>query len=770
MDRNEITEILKERVLLLDGSYGAEFFRRSEEVLPERLNLTSPDIVEKLHREYVVAGADLVLTNTFGATPVKLGEGGIEDYEEVVREAVRAARRGADNRALVLGDIGPTGKLPYPLGEGSFDLFYENFSAVASIMIDEGVDGIILETFTDIQELKAAVLAVRDISGSIFLVAMMTFDGNGRSLTGTDPRNLALTFNDLDVDAVGVNCSLGPEEMVPVFQELSRYSDKLLVVEPNAGCPVVEDGTTGYPVGPDEMAGYVEIFCEVGANIIGGCCGNSVDHISSMRKALGERPPRERTVESMVAVTCPTSTVPVDVFTIIGERINPAGRRKLRDAMEKGDLEPVMEEARKQVDAGAAVLDVNFGLESSVPVEVMEKAVLSLAYNIGAPLSLDVQTVEILERLMKIYPGRPLINSTTCKHDDVAARGRLLERYGGMIIMLLMGDHIPKDLSDRKKYLREGLEALENSGISSDRVIFDPVVLSFGAGNDPFKTLEGIEYLSSNGKRSVIGLSNLSFGLPDRSHYNAAFLVMALERGLTSAIMNPTEIPRELIEASMVIGGRTDMPSARIEEEDELLKSLLDGDGSEAMEIVIRSADREGAMDVLEKRLKPAMERIGSMYSGGKIFLPRMIMAAQTVIPCFEHVEGLLPAGEGKEKVMIATVKGDIHDIGKNIVAAILRGSGYNVIDLGKDVDTRFIVDSVKKEKPLALGLSAMMTTTVGRIRETVDALREENIGIKVIAGGASLNERAARDLGADLYAKDAMDAVNFLKNLKPIR
>ncbi|MGA1821406.1 MAG: homocysteine S-methyltransferase family protein [Thermoplasmatota archaeon] len=769
-NRTEIANLLKEKVLLLDGSYGAEFIRRSagNVDVPDMLNITDPGMVGEIHRNYVEAGSDIILTNTFGATPVKLQASGIPDHREIVRAAVKIARSAAGDDTLIFGDIGPTGILPYPMGDGSFDLYHENYLKTARILIDEGVDGIMLETFTDILELKAACLAVRDISEDIFLAAMMTFDANGRTLTGTDPRIFAVTFNDLDVDAVGINCTLGPEEMVPIFQELSRFSDKYLIIEPNAGLPEILDGRTHYPVGPDRFSEFIETFWDLGANIMGGCCGTGPEHVRTMRDLIGKRPPSERDIETFPAVTSPSTMVNFDEFVIVGERINPAGRKKLREAMEGGDLNLIMDEASSQIEAGAKILDVNFGHESSVPADFMEKAVLAMTYNLGAPLSLDVQTPEVLGRLMKIYPGRPLVNSSTVKAGDMNIKFGYLSRYGGMIIVLAMGEDVPSTVEERIQNITKALSAVEDHGIGRNRILFDPIVLSMGAGNDPNNTLSTVRYLKNNNLLSICGLSNLSFGLPNRSFYNSSFLTMGIERGLTAAIMNPMdEVLMGMREAGLVISGRMEIPMAAAEEEMGLVKYLLEGRDGEALEITRTLLAEKDPMEVLQDELKPAMERIGVMYSKGEIFLPQLILAAQTSKPCFEHVENLLPPGSGKEVFVIATVKGDIHDIGKNIAAAVIRSSGYDVVDLGKDVPTDRIVEEVKERDPAALGLSAMMTTTAGRIGEIVTALRRAGSEVRVIAGGASLNERVVSDLGGDLYARDPVDAIEYLKTIK---
>jgi len=767
--RERIASMLKERVLMLDGSYGAEFIRKKGEDpgVPDLLNLTDPDLVLEVHSGYVRAGADILLTNTFGATPVKLKSSGIEDQERIVRDAVKLARKAAGSETIVLGDIGPTGLLPYPLGEGTFDLFYDNFSRTASIMIDEGVDGIILETFSDIQELKAAVLAVRGISEEVFLTAMMTFDRSGRTLTGTDPRNFAVTMGDLEVDALGINCSLGPEEMIPVFQELAAHSNKPLFVEPNAGLPIMSGEGTIYPVGPEEFSKYCETFLEAGANVVGGCCGTHWGHISVLRRTIGDRPPAERETRKISAVTSPLNMITFDDFVVIGERVNPAGRKRLREAMEGGDLDLVMEEAGKQAASGARVLDVNFGHESSIPLDLMERAVLRIAYELGTPVSLDVQTVEVLERLMRIYPGRPLVNSSSVEEGDLEKKLDLIRRYGGMLIVLAMGREVPRSGKDRIGAVEGALLSIVRKGIEPERIVFDPIVLSLGAGNDPRDTLEALGWMTAEGLLSVCGLSNLSFGLPDRTFYNASFLSMAVERGLSSAIMNPLdETLSGMLRSSLVVAGRGELPKADVGVEDEFVRCLLEGKEKDAFSITGKLLKEKDALRVLEEDLKPAMETVGSLYSRGKVFLPQLILAAQTSRSCFEEVEKRLPKGAGKETFVIATVQGDIHDIGKNIAAAVIRSSGYDVIDLGKDVPAAKILEEVRNRRPVALGLSAMMTTTAGRIGEIVKGLRDEGLDVRVIAGGASLNDKVVAEMGADLYADDVVKAVNFLKQL----
>ncbi|MDK2785501.1 MAG: 5-methyltetrahydrofolate--homocysteine methyltransferase [Thermotoga sp.] len=757
--------MLSEKVLLLDGAYGTEFMKLGHEELPEELNIKAPEVVFKVHRTYIESGSDAVLTNTFGATKMKLRKHGLEnELDSIVRNAVRIARKAAGER-LVFGDIGPTGELPFPLGNTLFEEFYENFKETARIMVEEGVDGIILETFSDILELKAAVLAVRDVSKDVFLIAHMTFDENGRSLTGTDPVNFALTFDELDVDALGINCSLGPEEILPIFQELSQYTDKFLVVEPNAGKPILENGKTVYPLKPEDFAVHIDSYYEAGVNIFGGCCGTTPEHIKLFRKVLGSRKPLPRKKKKIIAVSSPSKLVTFDHFVVIGERINPAGRKKLWKKMQEGNLDVVANEAKDQVEKGAEVLDVNFGIESQVDPSYVEKVVQSLPYTASVPLSLDVQSLNLAERSLRVYPGRPLFNSSKVTEKDLEEKINMLKKYGGVLIVLLMENDVPKTFEERKKNFEKALKILEEHRFL-DRVLFDPGVLPLGAEGKPTEVLKTIEYISKMDFKTTVGLSNLSFGLPDRSFYNTAFLVLGISKGLSSAIMNPLdENLMKTLDSTLVILEKKDLPKAEVRE-DKLVEAILSGRREDVEKEVENLLKEKDPLSIIEEHLRPAMEKIGLLYDKGKIFLPQLILAAQTVKPVFDKLASMLSSENQGETFVIATVKGDVHDIGKNIVASVIRSSGYRVVDLGKDVDTERIVEAVEKEKPVALGLSAMMTTTVGRIKEVVESLKKKGLKVPVIAGGASLNEKLAKELGADYYAKNASEAVKILKSL----
>ncbi len=770
MKRENLKGILKEKVLVLDGAYGTELAKRGYGDVPERVLLENPQAVKKLHEDYIRAGANALLTCTFGANSVKLSKLGLENEEERIIDTAVDIARSVSKKALVFGDIGPTGELPYPLGTMRFDDYFNVFTKTASLLLKKDVDAIILETFTDILELKAAVLAVRELSKDIFLIAHLTFDENARSLTGTDPTNFAITFNDLDVDAIGTNCSLGPQEILPIFEEMSKYSEKMLVVEPDAGSPILKNGKVSYPLGPDDFALYVDSFWEAKANIIGSCCGSDPTYTSAIAKRVGNRAPIEEKVKRFFAFSSPSTVADFDDFIVIGERINPAGRKKLQQSMKDGDIEAVMNVAIRQKKNGAKALDVNFGLEQFVSKEFMSDLVNSISYKIGTPISLDIQSLDALEEVIRRYPARALVNSTRVSEEEMNAKLALIKKYGGMIVVLAMEENVPNSFEERKASIEKGLRMAQELGIPKERLIFDPIVLAVGAGASAKDTLKTIEYLSENGLKSTVGLSNVSFGMPNRSYLNAAFLSMAVSRGLSSAILNPNdENVMNILNSSLILNGKSLEIQRMDENSDSLVEMILSGEESKLLERVEELLKVQSPLEVIDKHLKPAMDVVGELYDKSKIFLPQLILAAQTAQKAFEKVQSLFSKKESSEKFVIATVKGDVHDIGKNIVATILRSAGYDVVDLGRNVAPEKIVKAVEKENPVMLGLSAMMTTTAPKIAETINELKARGISLPVIVGGASLNEELAKEFGADFYAKNATDAVKFLEKVKNV-
>jgi len=760
-----LREALKNRVLILDGAYGTEFMKRgyTDDTPGDILNLEAPEMVFALQREYVKAGADIILTNTFNANVIKmkrfsLGE---DTVEGIIREGVRIAREAAKGEAYILGDIGPTGEFLPPVGKASYGELYEAFLHQARIMVDSGVDGIILETFSDILELKMAVRAVRDVSEDIFLIAHLTFDESGRTLTGSDPLVFATVMQDLKVDALGINCQLVPQKMLPIFEELARNTDKMLVVEPEAG-------RKGLEISPEEFAQSAEDFWEAGANIIGACCGSTPDHIRFLKERLGDRAPVERASFSPQALAGAMDVAFLSPFLVVGENMNPAGRKKLRKAIEEKDIDYVLDVLRKQMDAGVKVVDVNFGVEQLVDPDFAKTVVLKASYELGAVLSLDVQSPGMLEELMKVYPGRPLVNSSTVAREELEAKAGIVKRYGGMLVLLAMEKDVEEEPFRRLEKAKKGMKILESIGLDKDRVFIDPLVLSKGAGKDPMDTLETIRLLKAEGYKTIAGISNVSFGLPHRKEHNACFLTMAIAYGLDAAIVNPlSDKTREALKFSLFL--LKDMPfEERSDEEigDELVEAMIRGEEQRVVDHVGKMLEEIPPLELIDRVLKPAMEKVGKLYEEKKIYLPHLLLAAQTAKRAFDVPLKYLEQSEDAGRTfIICTVKGDIHDIGKGIVAAVVKASGFRVKDLGVDVPSERIVEEVEREKPLALGLSAMMTTTVGRILEVAEMLRSKNIHLPILVGGASVDERIAKQANA-YYCRNATEAVKTLEKL----
>jgi len=764
--------LIEKKKLLLDGAHGTYFMSMGfVEEVPDVLNLEAPDIVIKHHKEYLEAGADIHLTNTFNSTREKLKKYGLENlFERLNIEAVRLAKKAIGENALIFGDIGPTGSLLKPLGDLSFHKAFESFREQAEILINSGVDGIILETFSDILELKAAYLAVREISTDIFLIAHLTFEENGKTLTGTSPEAFAALFNDLDVDAIGINCSVGPHEMLPIFQQLSKYSKKDLSVEPNAGIPILEDGVTRFPIGPEEFSKTMMSFITSGATLIGGCCGTTPKHIRLLRDLMDNVEPTKSIVEDVELITSRTKVVNTSgKFVIVGEKLNYSGSKKTRKLMEEKNIEELIKIGIEQKNSGADLIDVNFGLQRDL--EFSKELIIQLENRCGVPISFDVQDLEFLEELLKTYPGRPLINSSRALKSEIKMVGELLKKYGGMLILLAAEDSFEEDLEYRLNSVKKGLNLLNEIGISKSRIFVDPLVFSMGAGHDPLVTLDLIERFTKMKLKTIVGLSNLSYGMPIRDDINAVFLSLALERGLTAAIMNPkNERISNSIKAYNLIFGKDEINSSEESFGDKLIDSILNGEGDELKKLIDEKLSEKSFGEVVEELIRPVMKNIGDLYETNKIYLPQLLTAAKVVKEIMEFFEQKIHNKDGEfpkaAKVILATVKGDIHDIGKNLVAALMKSSGVEVIDLGKDVPAERILAVSKREKPLLIGLSAMMTTTAPRVKEVIEMLRKEGLNTPIVTGGASMNEKLARDFGADYYARTAIDGLKILRSL----
>ena len=767
MNRKKFAEMLNEKILILDGGYGTEFIKRGFGDLPaELLSVKHPEVVLNLQKEYVESGADIILTNTFSANRIKLKQLDIPQwFEKINIKAVEIARKASFNDTLVFGDLSSLGEYPEPLGNISMDDAINEYYLQAKILYEAGVDGFIVETMTDIKELKAAVFGIRKITEDLPVIAHMTFEENGRSVTGTSVEIFSNVFNDLDVDVLGINCTLGPKELLNVFQKLSFTTNKFLSVEPNAGKPIYDGKTLEYKMSPEIFGIYVEDYIDLGVNIIGGCCGTSPKHIKVIKNMVGKRKPKKIYKDIPVMYSSRTYLKNFKPFTVIGERINPAGNQKFQQEIENFDFKRVLERANSQKQAGSSAIDLNLGIEKVLNEEHFRRVVLELDKYSSLPISFDIQNIDFLEYALKEYPGRPIINSSKLTKKDLGRKLDLIEKYGGLLIILALEKEILPTAEERFKLLQRKWSYIQSRNFEKDRFIIDPLVLSLASNNDPKIILEAINLFSKEGFNTVIGLSNLSFGLPNRNYINAAFLSRAIYSGLTSAIMNPEdEFLMNTLKGNLLLDNNISIES-KAEEYNELTRNILNGNKENVFKIIKEELETKNPLEVSQNILGKAMQEIGDLYSKGKLYLPELLLAAETVKPIFDYLNEMIPESTFKRaKVVLATVEGDIHDIGKNIVASVLRSGNFEVIDLGKDVESSAIVEAVEKYKPEILGLSAMMTTTVGKIEEVVKTLKPLNIKVKVIAGGASMNKKLAETFGCDAYAKDASEGLRICK------
>ena len=791
-----------EAFLLLDGAMGTQLQERGLAAgeMPELLCLTHPEVVTEVHAAYVAAGADVVTTNTFGANAAKLGDAAT--VEEVFSAAVACAR--AAGPRYVAADLGPTGQLLAPMGPLAFDDAYELFARQVRAAADAGADLFVIETMSDLAEAKAALLAVRENSGLPALVTM-TFEEDGRTFLGTTPEVAALTLSSLGAAAVGINCSLGPSEVAPLVARMAPWARCPLMVQPNAGLPRVEDGVTVYDIGPEEFAAAVEPMLDAGVTVLGGCCGTTPAHVAAERALLAGRAPVRRVPLDRFAVCGPQRLValaPGEVG-VIGERINPTGKRRMQEALRSGNHDHVVAEAIAQERAGAQILDVNAGLPEIDERAVMCRLVDELLAVTTLPLQIDASDPAVIEAAIRRYPGKALVNSVNGKAESLAAVVPLAARYGCALVGLTLDeDGIPATAEGRLAVARKIVAATDAAGVPRRDVAID--CLAMAASTDqtaPRAILEAIRLVKAElpGVRTVLGVSNISFGLPFRPLVNATFLAAALGAGLDLAIVNPgVRRMMDVVDSWRVLsgedesarfyvehyadrsdaapapvpgdqGGRAekDGPAAAPADPVERARALvLDGRSGPMADAVREVLLDHDALYAVNEVLVPALDEVGRRFEDGRFFLPQLMASAEAAKAGFEVLREAAsasgaPATE-KGPVVVCTVRGDIHDIGKNIVRMLLENYGYEVVDLGRDVAPEAVADAVvARHAPLA-GLSALMTSTVPAMGETIELLRERAPWCKVVVGGAVLTPEYARMVGADFYARDAMETVRI--------
>ena len=752
---------------------------------PETLNLTAPELIQSFHRAYVDAGAQILYANTFGANAYKLADSGCT-VAQIVTAAIANAKAAAGSKALVALDIGPVGMLPEPAGAMTFEQAYDYFREI--ILAGADADVIVFETMTDLLELKAAILAAKESCDKPVL-ATMTFERDGRTFTGVSPAAFALTVSGLGVDALGVNCSLGPDELEPVVAEMTRYTDLPLIVKANAGLP--DPNSNVYNILPDRFAECVVSLLPYGVKIVGGCCGTTPEYIAAIRDVLAERRfiPCPRTVDTAV---CSASTVmEINVPRVIGERINPTGKKRFQQALLDNNIDYILGQALEQMKGGAEILDVNVGHPEIDEKQMMVRVIKAIQSVCDAPLQIDSTKPEVLAAGLRVYSGKPIVNSVNGEEKSLAAVLPLVKKYGASVVGLTLDENgIPSTAEGRFDIARRIVTRAEALGIDRRDVYIDCLTLTVSAEQDACReTLRALHRVKTElGCKTCLGVSNISFGLPNRPLVNATFLAIALEEGLDLPIMNPNlDSMMGAVRAYRVLHGidrdarafiaaYQDAPAVSAapaqKGDTDLFTAVYSGLKSEGAAATERLLQTEDAMAIVNERLIPALDRVGADFENKKIFLPQLIQSANTAQACFEVIKKHLgTSGESvsKGKIILATVKGDIHDIGKNIVKTLLDNYGFTVVDLGKDVDPQLIVDTAVAQNITMVGLSALMTTTLKSMEDTIALLRatpelqhpDGSSRVTVFVGGAVLTRDYAMKIGADYYCRDAKESVD---------
>lgn len=774
--------LLQQQFIYLDGGMGTMLHLAAGE-LPERLNLTEPDRVAAVHKAYAAAGSQIVYANTFGANPLKLAGTGV-DAAESIRAAIRLAKEAVGDGVCVALDIGPTGQMLPPAGAMTFETAYDSFAVMCKAGAEAGADLIVIETMSDLLETKAALLAAKEHTALPVLVTM-TFTETGRTFTGCPVSAAAITLESLGAAAIGINCSLGPNEILPMLKEMAQYTNLPLIAKANAGLP---DPVTGeYRLTPADFAAFMPQFAECGVQFFGGCCGTTPDFIAAVRTVLRDIPRGERPVQRRAAVCSGTRTVLLDKPCIIGERINPTGKKRMQQALLNADFDYLRGEAIAQTDAGADILDVNVGTPGIDEAAVLPQAVQAILEVTDLPLQLDSSDPAALEAALRIYPGKPIVNSVNGKAESLETILPLVKHYGAAIVGLTLDENgIPQSAAERFVIGQRILEHALALGIPKEDVYLDCLTLTASTGESgPAETLTAVRRVRGElGLQTVLGVSNISFGLPNRPLINRSFLAMALQNGLTLPIMNPmAEGMSDTVRAFRMLAGYDKNCEAFIEAYRDtgtapaaspvqssaltLNGAVIRGLRQDAAVLTQEALKSHAPLDIVNEMLIPALDAVGADYESGKVFLPQLIQAATAAQSAFGVIKQHMAQDGGSAnqgKIILATVQGDVHDIGKNIVRLLLENYGYQVIDLGKDVPPQVIVDAAIAHQVRLVGLSALMTTTVGAMEETIRLLHAQYPACKTVVGGAVLTADYAEKIGADCYSKDAKATVDYAK------
>lgn len=814
MTKQEFREYISKNIVILDGATGTNLMKAGMPVgvCPEEWVMEHPDVIVDLQRAYVEAGTNIVYASTFTGNRIKLAEYGLQDrIVEINSTLVKLSKQAVDGKALVAGDMTMTGQQLFPLGELMFEELVDVYKEQARILDEAGADLFVVETMMSLQECRAAVLAIKEVSDLPIMVTL-TFNEDGRTLFGTPPETAVVVLQSLGVDAIGVNCSTGPAEMVELVEKMAEYSTVPLIAKPNAGLPELEDGQTVYKMTPELFAEAMTGLVKAGASIVGGCCGTTPEHIRVLTETVKNMPVHKPLASHRRVLASERKNVEIDIngnFIVVGERINPTGKKKLQAELREGKLDLVRQMAMDQEKNGAKILDINMGMNGIDEKEMMKSVIYEVSSTVDCPLCIDSSYVEVIEAALKIYPGRALINSISLETEKMEKLLPIAAKYGAMFILLPLSDAgLPKDVEEKKQIINTIYDKALELGMAHEDIVVDGLVATIGANpKAAIECYETIAYCKDEKKLPTIcGLSNISFGLPERMFVNTAFLTMAICKGLTMAISNPSqELLMNAAFASDMLLDRPDSDIAYIERMsmlaeqkaqyetvvvkkqtdggtgadagsmkpgagDSVFQAVLKGNKGTVIDEVKKMLDAGSKPDeIINGSLIPAINEVGELFNQKKYFLPQLIGSANTMKLAIDYLEPLLEkkdTGADMPTIVIATVEGDIHDIGKNLVALMLKNYGYNVIDMGKDVPCEDVVNKAIETNAAVIGLSALMTTTMMRMKDVVELCKEKGCSSKVVIGGACITQSFADEIGADGYSKDAAECVKLVERL----
>lgn len=795
-----VREYIKDNILVFDGAMGTMLQNSGLKLgeYPEIFNITHKEEIIKIHKNYINAGAKVITTNTFGANELKLKNTKFS-VEEIIKSGVDLAKKARGNKDCYIAlDIGPIGELLEPMGTLNFEKAIDIFKRQIKIGEKSGADLILIETMTDLYEMKAAIIAAKE-SCSLPIFATMTFEEDGRTFTGCLPESMAITLEGLGVDAIGVNCSLGPKELKGIVEKIINNTNLPVIVQPNAGLPNMIKGKARYDINEEEFANFIRELVELGVSIIGGCCGTTPRFIEEISKIAISNHKINRKKIIKYAVTSPFKVVEIDEVRVVGERINPTGKKRFKKAIIDRDMDYILKQAIEQIEGGAEILDVNVGLPEIDEEALMESTIKELQSIIDVPLQIDSAKKNVIESALRVYNGKPIVNSVNGEDEVLDSILPLVKKYGASVVGLTLDNNgIPKDYESRFKIAEKIVDRAVEYGIKKEDVYIDCLALTVSAQQEEvMDTLKALKIVKERlGVKTILGVSNISFGLPNRDIINETFLALALGAGLDLPIMNPNRegmmnvinsfkvlnnndhgakkyiknYGDKKIEKILVPKENTNYSNELDNSEESLDKLILQGLKNSTRQITEKLLQEKTELEIVNEDLIPALDKVGKKYENGEIFLPQLIQAAETVKVSFDLIKDRLArlnkSEVNKGKIILATVKGDIHDIGKNIVKLILQNYGYDILDLGKDVPIEKIVKEAIENDIKLVGLSALMTTTIVSMEETILALKEAGFKGKIFVGGAVLTEDYSEKIGADFYAKDAKESVEIAKKV----